>query len=319
MAEKAKILFVDDERRILTSLKMIFRTDYQVFTANSGAEALEIIRQERIQAIISDQRMPEMLGHELLREVKQISPNTMRLLLTGYSDLAAIMSSINDGEVFRFIHKPWNVDEIRAIVASAVRIADNTMSKLDIIAAEQNNLADVTTQNSKVLVIDDDDKRVTQSQIQALYPKLTVYTACDIDQALEILNHEEIAILLTDTIVGGQDTTDFVKLLKQQYPFVMTIVLTETVDSDVAIELINQGQIYRYLRRPVGDNALRISIEHGLFFYAKNKQNPELLQRHQVEPLRSARNPSLVAKITSRLQSLRKRLHFCLDTVHIRL
>ena len=130
MTEKPKILFVDDERQILVSLRALFRAHYKVFLANDGLEALDIIRREPIQAIISDQRMPHMLGHELLREVKNISPGTMRLLLTGYSDLSAIMNSINDGEIFRFIHKPWDNTELRAIVDSAVKIALNTNKTL---------------------------------------------------------------------------------------------------------------------------------------------------------------------------------------------
>ena len=307
MTDKAKILFVDDEKRILTALRAIFRSDYQVFTANSGAEALTIICQEQIHAIISDQRMPLMLGHELLHEVKQLSPNTMRLLLTGYSDLSSIMSSINDGEVFRFIHKPWSVDEIRATVASAVDIAKMTMNKVPAVATE----AVEQTEYPDVLVLD--DQAAMHSLVQAILPVgVKVHSAHNISQAMGILDREEIAILLTDVTVAGEDTTDLIKLLKLFHPLVITIVLTDAADAHAAVQLINQGQIFRYLNRnrPAGDKGLQESIHYGLEHYAKNKQRPELLQRHRVEAPTTENNPSLVERIGSQLRSLRNRFRY---------
>ncbi|HKJ73854.1 MAG TPA: response regulator, partial [Alphaproteobacteria bacterium] len=86
---KATVLFVDDEERILRSLKMLFRGRYDVLTASSGEEALALVRTRHVHVIVSDQRMPGMLGAALLAQVKVASPTTMRLLLTGYSDLTA--------------------------------------------------------------------------------------------------------------------------------------------------------------------------------------------------------------------------------------
>ena len=114
MNNKAKLLFVDDEERIVNLLRMIFRSEYEVFIATSGQDALEIIGKHSIDVIVSDQRMPHMLGIELLDEVRKRSPGTMRILLTGYSDLAAIVGSVNQGEVFRFISKPWTRTRSRA-------------------------------------------------------------------------------------------------------------------------------------------------------------------------------------------------------------
>src|SRR5688572_28960879 len=101
MQRKANILFVDDEERIVKLLNMMFRSKYNVFTATSGKEAIEICKTNRIDVIVSDQRMPEMTGIQLLAEIRQMSPNTVRLLLTGYSDLVAIIGAVNEGEVYR--------------------------------------------------------------------------------------------------------------------------------------------------------------------------------------------------------------------------
>ena len=100
---KYTLLFVDDERRVLTSMRAMFRREYQVLLANSGLEALALLREHKVDVIVSDQRMPGMTGIEVLKQVKVLAPNAMRILLTGYADLQAIEASINEGEVFRYL------------------------------------------------------------------------------------------------------------------------------------------------------------------------------------------------------------------------
>ena len=117
------VLFVDDEERVLNALSYLFRDIYDVETATSGALALERLRERRFHVLVSDQRMPEMPGVELLRQAKDAAPGTVRLLLTGYSDLAAIVGSVNDGEVFRFVSKPWQEEDLCATIAEAVDVA----------------------------------------------------------------------------------------------------------------------------------------------------------------------------------------------------
>ena len=103
---RATVLFVDDEERVVNLLRMIFRTQYDVLVATSGAQALQIIKERRVDVLVTDQRMPGMTGIELLTQARECSPHTIRLLLTGYTDLAAIVGSVNEGEVFRFLNKP---------------------------------------------------------------------------------------------------------------------------------------------------------------------------------------------------------------------
>src|SRR5215471_5249352 len=120
--ERPKILLLDDEERILNALSALFRYKYQVFTATDGEKAIAILKQCHVHVVISDQRMPEMTGIEFLRAAKEVSPNTVRILLTGFSDLSAIIDSVNDGEVYRFLNKPWGNQEIQAVLADAVGI-----------------------------------------------------------------------------------------------------------------------------------------------------------------------------------------------------
>jgi response regulator RpfG family c-di-GMP phosphodiesterase len=122
-AVKPSILLVDDEERILRTLTMLLRMQYQVFATTDGNEALKIIAKEKINVLISDQRMPLMVGTELLRQAKDLSPNTVRILLTGYADADAALDSVNEGEIFRYINKPWGPKELRDTVADAVGVA----------------------------------------------------------------------------------------------------------------------------------------------------------------------------------------------------
>ena len=120
MTAKARILFVDDEKRVLNAMRGLFRRDYELFLANSGADAMAIIDDNDIDVIVADQRMPGMTGIEVLSRIKERSPRTVRILLTGYADPAAIQGSINDGEVFRFLSKPCPPNLLRETLGLAV-------------------------------------------------------------------------------------------------------------------------------------------------------------------------------------------------------
>ena len=117
ISTKAKVLLVDDEERILRTLGMLLRMQYDVISTTDGHEALRILQRERIHLLISDQRMPIMTGTQLLRQAKQMSPNTMRILLTGYADVDAAVDAVNEGEIFRYINKPWGPKELRDTIA----------------------------------------------------------------------------------------------------------------------------------------------------------------------------------------------------------
>ncbi len=117
--DKIKVLYVDDEENNLIAFKAVFRRDYQVFTAIGGAEGLEIVLKETPEVIITDQRMPLMTGIEFLQEVIKVNSSSMRLLLTGYADISAVIDAINKGQVYRYLTKPWNIDEVRQAIDSS--------------------------------------------------------------------------------------------------------------------------------------------------------------------------------------------------------
>ena len=117
---KPTILCVDDEIDNVEALERTFRTSYHVITATSGLEALKILEQKEVAVIISDQRMPQMTGVEFLQKSISLHPDTIRILLTGYSDINSVIDAINTGQVYRYITKPWDINDLKSTVARAV-------------------------------------------------------------------------------------------------------------------------------------------------------------------------------------------------------
>jgi response regulator RpfG family c-di-GMP phosphodiesterase len=126
---KRPILIVDDEPEMLHSLKDLLRHDYQVFTAPSGAEGLKILQMEIIHLVMTDQRMPEMTGVELLKHVKNEHPAAIRIIFTGYADMKAVIEAINQGNVFRFVTKPWEPEELLAVLGEAGEHHDHIIER----------------------------------------------------------------------------------------------------------------------------------------------------------------------------------------------
>ena len=128
---KINVLYLDDEENNLFSFKATFRFKYNVFTALTGAEALDIIRKNDIQIIITVQRMPEMTGVEFLEKVIEIKPDPMRILLTGYTDMGAVVDAINKGKIFHYLNKPWREEELTETISRAFEIYQNKKNIID--------------------------------------------------------------------------------------------------------------------------------------------------------------------------------------------
>lgn len=119
------ILLVDDEAHVLSALRRVFRQEnYRIEVAMTGQEALQTLANDRFDLIISDYKMPGMNGAELLRRVKELHPDIIRIMLTGEADTGAVLGAINDGAVYKFILKPWNNDDLRITVGLALEQHD---------------------------------------------------------------------------------------------------------------------------------------------------------------------------------------------------
>jgi len=124
--EKRTVLFVDDDEKLLTCLARIVAAEpYGALFAESGQEAIEILTREQVHVIVTDMRMPEMSGLELLKTMKQQYPHVIRLVLSGDGEVATLLGAINQGEILRFIPKPWKSnEEFKTIVRQAIEFYD---------------------------------------------------------------------------------------------------------------------------------------------------------------------------------------------------
>lgn len=120
MDDKFTLLFVDDERDILDSLYRNFRKDYDIIQCNSGNEALQVINDKEVDLILSDQRMPEVTGAEVLKHAYQTQPQAIRILLTGYSDMGSLVECVNDAQIYKYIAKPWEPEDLRLTIKRAL-------------------------------------------------------------------------------------------------------------------------------------------------------------------------------------------------------
>lgn len=125
MATEPSLLLVDDEPNVVAGLKTALRRHpFRVWTALSGAEALEVLKREPIDVVISDERMPGMDGAELLSEVRRRYPDTLRMLLTGQASLEEVIRAVNGGQISHYFAKPCSADELARVVGHALRLRE---------------------------------------------------------------------------------------------------------------------------------------------------------------------------------------------------
>ena len=153
--EKRPLLVVDDEVNILHSLYDLFRLDYKVYTARSGPEAMRILEENEVHVVMTDQRMPEMTGTEFLAQVKRLYPDVIRLVFTGYADVRAVVDAINEGNVYRYITKPWEPEELKTIIAQA-------MEQHALLMERKRLVEELEQANERLRTANEDLKRANQ-------------------------------------------------------------------------------------------------------------------------------------------------------------
>ena len=114
------ILIVDDEQHVLNSINRTLRHDYNVILSLDGKSALQVLREQEVSAILADQRMPGLTGSEYFHEARKIQPDTTRVLITGYSDIEAVIQAVNDGQIYYYIEKPWEPEDLKLVMTRAV-------------------------------------------------------------------------------------------------------------------------------------------------------------------------------------------------------
>ena len=146
-SQKAHILYVDDEQSNLDTFVAAFRKHYNIHTAKSAADAIEVLRQHRIAVILTDQRMPDMTGVQFLEAIIPEYPDPVRMLITGFSDIDAIIKAINNGQVFRYIAKPWNESDLKLNIDVGVKLYELGLKKCELI----NQMQEEANQQTRIL------------------------------------------------------------------------------------------------------------------------------------------------------------------------
>ena len=160
---RRKILIVDDEPSVLNSLKRTLRKEHDVILSQDGFSAIQVLNEQEIAVIIADQRMPKMNGVTLLEKAMKIQPDTARILVTGYSDIQAVIDAINEGNVYYYIHKPWEPEDVRLIIRQAI-------DRYNLIQTNRSLVAEIEETNRRLsdenlLLIQDAEKRYSFDQI----------------------------------------------------------------------------------------------------------------------------------------------------------
>jgi DNA-binding NtrC family response regulator len=366
---KPRLLFVDDEQRVLNSMRIMFRRQFDLYLASHGAEALDIIKDNDIDVIVADHRMPQMTGVEVLTKVRSLSPRTVRILLTGYADLDAVEGSINDGEVFRFLTKPCAPDQLRETVSLAAKLARETPAPAPSaqetvednaveIILESNSVVEISpstaaaapaTQTAPAvasaptalpraqpepprfdptatdvmarpprpspapappsapaparaappkampspaskpriatglgIIVFANDQEVLQVVQAAVRSRLPVYGASNIVQVVKLLTEHRPGVLVTDISEDKATIQAMTARLKTHLPELVTIAVSQHRDVLDMVWLINHGQIFRFLRKPLSTGRCAISLQAALKHHRALLKNPELVKRHAV-------------------------------------
>lgn len=278
-----RVLCVDDEPSVLRALNWLLRTRFEVSSTTDPQEGLSLLRQSNFEVVISDQRMPGMTGTEFLQRAKIESPNTMRLLLTGYSDYADILGSVNDSEVFRFINKPWDNQKLLETVGFAASVArDVPLPGAESAATALDEDSRSGTGNEVVILLDP-DPAMEQQLREVLGDEVLLLWARDVAEAVGMLGRHKVAVLMAETAVGSSPTLDLIRAVKRSLPEIVVLMLSAERDSSTIGRLINEGQIYRFIGKPVGPGYVRRMVRSALAKHRDLLARPRHIARHAVQ------------------------------------
>ncbi len=163
------LLLVDDEENILRALKRLFRRDgYQILMANSGEQGLEILKENDVGVILSDQRMPHMNGTEFLKLAKEICPASVRIVLSGYADLESVTGAINEGSIYKFLTKPWDDELIRANISEAFEYHELKIKNELLTEQLKSTNVQLTKSNEELQALADEREKLVMLRSQML-------------------------------------------------------------------------------------------------------------------------------------------------------
>ncbi len=299
---KPNLLCIDDEKRILRSLKALFSSTHNVYATTSPSEFVHLLEEHHMHVILCDQRMPKQTGTELLSFAKGISPNSIRILLTGYADSSAVINSVNDGEVFRYLKKPWDVDEIRQLIKQATNIAltlenhgaefigNGEGGLVELIGEDVD--ADVdempissTTNNKPAVLYVNEDNVSSLLFLQTYESRYDIACVKDKAEFEQAILHQEFAVAVVNMEFEQRNISPLMDRLKQVQPFVTLVLESHFSDSDQLIQLINSQQIFHCFSAPADSESVKTALENAVKAFENVKSNPIAQLQHLLKVL----------------------------------
>lgn len=330
--DRPVIMFIDDEPRVLKSMRAMFRRDYAVHLANSGADALKILAGNSIDVVVSDQRMPEMTGVEVLTEIKKLSPDTVRILLTGYADLAAVEASMNDAEVFKYLMKPCPADEVRGAVQAGLELRNDgeplsgvvtvseappsnvmplkPVAKTIIKPVIKDAPVDKHTESVQVLLLSS-DKTLADGVVKACASN-KLHHAPTLKSALALIQQHPIGVVVTDMAIDEREVNTLGAAVRRVTPEMVVILVSDQSDASVLIKLINSGEVFRFLLKPLQLGQCKIWIASALRKFVANGGDASAVSgpgTSQSTQKHSAKNKSAQKKSGQKHPAQKQRAH----------
>ena len=223
-----------------------------------------------------------MKGVELLSKVKLISPNTTRILLTGYSDVSAVLDSVNHGEIFRYITKPWRNSEILETVKKASDIAISLYRRDSSIRKHRREK--LVRVKKRILVMDKGGELLEMIS-HVLDQRVECFAAVKLKTASKLLVEKDINLIVMNISLEDKEALAFIKTAKALRPGVLCLVAADSADIVHIMSLINEGQIYRFIKKPLKAGQLKMYLISAIRYYNQLITHPELLARHAVDKI----------------------------------
>lgn len=282
---KPKILLVDDEPNILNACnRALRRTGYDISTTVSPEEGLKRLREESYTVVLSDQSMPMMTGTDFLEKVREISPDTIRVILTGLDDVQTTVEAINRASVFRFIKKPWDDGELRSVVQEAVSEFEHLTTSATNRSIRNNPTTESMNPNPEsksenennketlkglkyILIVDDENSmaRAIKRMIRAHLGHAELVLASGAEEAWRILMANNFHLIISDWNMPEQSGYEFLCRVRQNdrtrtIPFLM---LTASSENSYVMNAVKAG-VSDYIVKPFDEKTLISKIQKVL-------------------------------------------------------
>jgi response regulator RpfG family c-di-GMP phosphodiesterase len=299
-----RILLVDDEPNVLNALRRELQSDYAVEAFSNPHDALQHCQKTRFDLAIVDYKMPEMSGVEFLCQFGKLQPDAVRLMLSGEADFNALIDTINEAHIDRFISKPWNHTELTLTLAFALAQREQVLKNHRLTEVCRNPLNGQQAQNSdrvyQVLVVDDEPNvlsaiaRELNASSGFKAPRMAmssqgdqssrdlhfnVFTTTSAIKALEQAKQISYDVVISDYKMPEMDGLHFLEAFSEIQPDAARILLSGNADKDALVSAINFSNIYGYISKPWHEYILRNTLAQAILYHDLLHENRLLAEQ----------------------------------------